>query len=77
MKNKLKVGDEVSCGINADCFYAGKITRITKRFIFTDSGKKYTRKVDHTGRVSYRQMGCSSMYLLAGRHAHLRVRDKS
>jgi len=66
----LKVGDEVSYGINADCYYDGKITRITKRFIFTDSGKKYTRKVDRNGKVSYRQVGCSYVYLMAGRHEH-------
>jgi hypothetical protein len=40
---EYKVGDEVSYGINADSYYAGKITRITKRFIFTESGLKFTK----------------------------------
>ena len=38
------VGQDVSYGIGGDRYYDGKITRITKRFIFTDSGRKYTRK---------------------------------
>lgn len=66
-----KVGDDVSYGINADRYYDGKITRITKRFIFTDSGRKYTRKVYSDGQVSYRETGCRFVYLMPGVHNHL------
>ena len=40
---EYNVGDDVSYGINNDCYYAGKITRITKKFIFTESGRKFTK----------------------------------
>ena len=33
---EYKVGDDVSYGINADSYYAGKIVRITKKFIFVE-----------------------------------------
>ena len=66
-----KVGDDVSYGINADCYYDGKITRITKRFIFTDSGRKYTRKIHLDGRISYRETGCRYVYLMLGVHNRL------
>ena len=66
-----QVGDDVSYGINCDRYYDGKITRITKRFIFTDSGRKYTRKVYKDGSVSYRETGCKYVYLMAGVHNHL------
>ena len=39
------VGDDVSHGIGGDRYYDGKIVRMTKRFITTDRGTKYTRKV--------------------------------
>jgi hypothetical protein len=42
---QYKVGDDVSHGIGGDRYYDGKITRITKRFITTDRGTKYTKKV--------------------------------
>ena len=45
------VGQDVSYGINGDRYYDGKITRITKRFIFTNSGMKYTRKELKDGHV--------------------------
>ena len=67
----FQVGDEVSYGINCDRYYDGKITRITKRFIFTDSGNKYTRKVDPEGRVYYTRTGSRYFYLIAGRQESL------
>ncbi len=62
-----QVGDEVSYGIGGDRYYDGKITRITKRFIFTDSGRKYTRKELPNGQVSYRETGCKYCFLVAGK----------
>ena len=66
-----QVGDDVSYGINGDRYYDGKITRITKRFIFTDSGRKYTQKVASDGRVYYTETGCRYCYLVAGRQEYL------
>ena len=60
------VGQDVSYGIGGDRYYDGKITRITKRFIFTDSGRKYTRKEFKDGSVSYRETGCKYCYLVPG-----------
>ena len=68
---EFKVGDDVSYGINCDRYYDGKITRITKRFIFTDSGNKYTRKVDRDGRVYYNRTGSRYFYLMPGKHEYL------
>lgn len=65
------VGDDVSYGIGGDRYYDGKITRITQRFIFTDSGRKYTRKVFKDGSVSYRETGCKFVYLMAGKHEYM------
>jgi hypothetical protein len=65
------VGDDVSHGINGDSYYDGKITRITKRFIFTDSGRQYTRKVTKDGHVYYTQTGCKYSYLRPGRQEYL------
>ena len=61
-----KVGDDVSSGINGDRYYAGKIARITKKFIFTDRGEKFTRKEDREGRVYYTLTGCRYCYLVPG-----------
>lgn len=68
---EYKVGDDVSYGIGADRYYDGKINQITKRFIFTDSGRKYTRKVARDGRVYYTETGCKFCYLMPGVHNHL------
>ena len=61
-----QVGDDVSSGINGDRYYAGKIARITKKFIFTDRGEKFTRKEDSNGRVYYTMTGCRYCYLVPG-----------
>ena len=39
------VGDDVSYAMNNDCYYAGKITRITKskKYIYTEGGRKFTK----------------------------------
>ena len=66
-----KVGDEVSYGIGGDRYYDGKIVRITNRFIFTDSGRKYTQKVAKDGSVHYNETGCRYVYLMPGVHNHL------
>lgn len=65
------VGQDVSYGINGDRYYDGKITRITKRFIFTNSGMKYTRKELKDGHVYYTQTRCKYCYLIPGVHNHL------
>ena len=70
-QNEYKIGDDVSYGIGGDRYYDGKITRITKRFIFTDSGRQYTRKEDNSGRVYYTETGCKFCYLMAGRQEYL------
>lgn len=61
-----QVGDDVSYGIGGDRYYDGKIVRITKRFITTDRGTKYTRKEASDGRVYYTQTGCKYCYLVPG-----------
>ena len=61
-----KVGDDVSHGIGGDRYYDGKIARITKRFIITDRGTKYTKKVASDGREYYTQTGCKYCYLIPG-----------
>jgi hypothetical protein len=70
-QNEYKIGDDVSYGIGGDRYYDGKIVRMTKRFIFTDSGRKYTRKEDNSGRVYYTETGCKFCYLMTGRQEYL------
>lgn len=69
-QNEYRVGDDVSYGIGSDRYYDGKITRITPRFIFVDSGNKYTRKVQLDGYVSYRRTGAKYFYLIPGIHEY-------
>lgn len=45
IKHTYKVGDDVSYGFNGDWYYAGKVTRITKKFLFTDQGNKFSLTV--------------------------------
>ena len=45
VKHDYKEGDDVSYGFNGDWYYDGKVTRITKMFLTTDSGNKYSLKV--------------------------------
>ena len=66
-----KVGDDVSHGIGGDRYYDGKIARITNRFITTDRGTKYTKKVAKDGRVYYTQTGCKYCYLIPGVHEYM------
>ena len=42
VKHTYQVGDEVSYGFNGDWYYAGKVTRITKKFLTTDQGQKFS-----------------------------------
>jgi hypothetical protein len=70
-QNEYKIGQDVSYGIGSDRYYDGKIVRITKRFIFTNSGRKYTQKVDNDGRVYYTETGCRFCYLIPGRQEYL------
>ena len=66
-----QVGQDVSYGIGGDRYYDGKIVRMTKRFIFTDSGRQYTRKEAKDGRVYYTETGCKYCYMIAGRQEYL------
>lgn len=61
-----QVGQDVSYGINGDRYYAGKIAKMTNRFITTDRGEKFTRKEDRDGRVYYTMTGCRYCYLIPG-----------
>jgi hypothetical protein len=70
-QTEYKIGDDVSYGIGGDRYYDGKIVRITKRFIFTNSGRKYTQKVDTDGGVYYTETGCRFCYLIPGRQEYL------
>lgn len=63
---KYKIGDDVSYGIGGDRYYAGKIERITKMFITTDRGEKFTRKVAKDGSVYYNMTGCRYAYMMPG-----------
>jgi hypothetical protein len=61
-----QVGDDVSYGINADSYYAGKIVRMTKNYIWTEVGYKFTRIGEH-----YRMTGNKYCWMSKGRHEHL------
>ena len=63
---EYKLGDNVSYGINGDSYYAGKIQRMTERFIFVDNGMKFTRIGEH-----YRMTGNRYSWMSKGRHEHL------
>jgi hypothetical protein len=66
-----KIGDDVSHAIGGDRYYDGKIVRITKRFIFTDRGTKYTQKVAPNGDTYYTQTRCKYCYLIPGNHEYM------
>jgi len=63
---EYQVGDDVSWGINGDSYYAGKIARISKKFIWTDQGYKFTRIGDH-----YRATGNKYSWMTPGRREYL------
>jgi len=63
---EYKVGDDVSYGINCDSYYAGKISRMTKRFIWTDMGYKFTKIGEH-----YRSTGNRYSWMSKGRREYL------
>ena len=44
IKHDYKVGDDVSYGFNGDWYYAGKVARITAKFLITDGGRKFSLK---------------------------------
>jgi hypothetical protein len=62
---EYKVGDDVSYGINGDAYYAGKIVRITPKFIFAENGHKFTKIGDQ-----YRMTGNRYIWMCAGRHEY-------
>ena len=63
---EYKLGDDVSYGINGDSYYAGKIQRMTERFIFVDNGMKFTRIGEH-----YRMTGNRYCWMSKGRREYL------
>ena len=44
IKHNLTVGDDVSYGFNGDWYYAGKVARITKKYLTTFTGHKFYLK---------------------------------
>ena len=38
IKHNLTVGDDVSYGFNGDWYYAGRVARITKKYLTTEHG---------------------------------------
>lgn len=41
VKHTYQVGDDVSYGFNGDWYYAGKVAKITAKFLITDRGRKF------------------------------------
>jgi len=44
IKHNLTVGDDVSYGFNGDWYYAGRVARITKKYLTTEHGQKFYLK---------------------------------
>jgi hypothetical protein len=44
IKHDYTVGDDVSYGFNGDWYYAGKVVKITKKYLTTDHGQRYYLK---------------------------------
>lgn len=40
--HNFQVGDDVSRGFNGDWYPCGKVARITKKYLFTDNGQKFS-----------------------------------
>lgn len=41
IKHTFAVGDDVSYCFNGDSYYAGKVAKITKKYVTLDSGRKF------------------------------------
>jgi hypothetical protein len=63
---QYQLGDEVSYAINCDRYYAGRIEKMSERFITTDRGYRFTRIGD-----GYRMTGNRYCWMMAGRHEYL------
>ena len=44
VKHDYQVGDDVSYGFNGDWYPAGKVARITKKYLTTDRGQRFYLK---------------------------------
>lgn len=44
-KHTYQVGEDVSYGFNGDWYHAGKVTKITKNYLTTERGMKFSLKV--------------------------------
>lgn len=40
-KHTYQIGQDVSFGFNGDWYYAGKVTKITKKYLTTERGMKF------------------------------------
>jgi hypothetical protein len=63
---EYKVGDEVGYGFNGDRHSAGKIVRMTKNYIWTEHGHKFTKIGEH-----YRMTGTKCWWMSKGAHEYL------
>ena len=61
-----QVGDDVSYGINGDSYHAGRIVRMTKNYIWTENGYKFTKIGD-----GYRMTGNRYCWMRKGVHEYL------
>ena len=66
MSQTYQVGDEVGYGFNGDRYSAGKIVRITARFIYTDQGDKFTKKGEY-----YHKTGMPGWWMSKGSQEYL------
>ena len=48
VKHTYQVGDDVSYGFNGDWYYAGKVAKITAKFLTTERGRKFFLKTHQT-----------------------------
>jgi len=65
-----QIGEDVSYAFNGDYYYAGKIARITKKFLTTDQGTKFSL-VDTVYGPRYRMTGNKTWWMVPGRKEEL------
>ena len=44
VKHTYQIGDDVSYGFNGDWYSAGKVTKITKKYLTTERGRRFYLK---------------------------------
>jgi hypothetical protein len=65
-KHNYKVGDDVSYAFNGDYYYAGKVARITNKFLTTDQGTKFTLVETPYG-YRFRMTGAKCWWMVPGK----------